>query len=572
VHRRPVGSILDNVNFVGRVTFIKRKNRPLVLIFLIAIALSDDVGLRGNPVILANPSNYLELLRNLKPGDTLNLVAGDYPTLPITDLNGNPDAWITITGPASGPPAVIVGSRKTGVSTVEILNSSYVAIENLRIDSLGVPGCFGISARGHEDNMTHHIRIEGNTLVGQGGGQQTDGISTKTPTWGWIIRYNQILGAGTGLYLGDSDGSQPFVNGVIENNLVKDTIGYNMEIKDQIEIPAIPGMPSEPTSTIIRNNVFIKDDRPSPDGDRPNVLVGAFPTNGTGALNTYEIYGNWFLHNHREALFQGSGRFSLHDNIFVDGPYTYPAIVLRNHNFPLKVALVYNNTIYTSGKGIYFGTKAEIYDAVIGNLVFSPVPISGSIMQRSNNIVDLVAKAGSYVKSPAFAGAMDYYPLHGQCQGPPLDLSDFHSDTDYTVDFNRTLKTSSKSMVVYRGAYAGEGPNPGWVFRTDGVKAPVPPRAKPAVTLVWLDPASGPAGSTVQVTLTGAGFTPESQVEVSGPGVEVVHIKVEDTTRIAATLKTAAGTPSGVHEVTVRSPGGSSNTAKFQIRSGRPKG
>ena len=231
------------------------------------------------------------------------------------------------------------------------------AIENLRIDSRGIPGAFGISARGGDENVTHDIRIEGNTLVGQNGGQQTDGISTKIPTWGWVIRYNQILGAGTGLYLGDSDGTQPFVNGLIEHNLIRDTIGYNLQIKDQNSIPDIPGMPGGPTSTIIRHNVFIKNDQPSPDGDRPNLLVSAFPSTGRGSMNMYEIYGNYFLHNRREALFQGSGRVSLHDNVFVDGPDSYPAVVLRAQNNPLKVALVYNNTVYTSGKGIYFGTR-----------------------------------------------------------------------------------------------------------------------------------------------------------------------------------------------------------------------
>ena len=93
-----------------------------------------------------------------------------------------------------------------------------------------------------------------------------------------------------------------------------------MEIKDQNSFPDIPGMPGGPTSTIIRNNVFIKNDQPSPDGDRPNVLVSGFPATGAGSLNIYEIYGNYFLHNRREALFQGSGRISLHDNIFIDGP------------------------------------------------------------------------------------------------------------------------------------------------------------------------------------------------------------------------------------------------------------
>jgi hypothetical protein len=358
---------------------------------------------------------------------------------------------------------------------------------------------------------------------------------------------------------------------LIENNLVKDTIGYNMEIKDQKSIPDIPGMPAGPTSTIIRNNVFIKNDQRSPNGDRPNLLVGAFPDTGTGSLNMYEIYGNYFLHNHSEALFQGSGRISLHDNVFVDGPYTYPAVVLRKQNHPLKVALVYNNTVYTSGKGIYFGSRAQVYDAVVGNLVFASVPISGQIIQQSNNVVDSVGRAHRYVKSPAFADAMDFYPLAGQCQGGPLDLTDFDADTDYSVDFNGTPKVSAKGATVYRGAYAGEGSNPGWQLR-DGVKAPAPPSPKRAATVVWLTPASGQAGSTVQLTLTGAGFTPEATVEVSGSGVEVSNLRIESTTRITATLRIEAGAASGVRGVNVRTPSGNSNVTDFRINARRPKG
>lgn len=544
-------------------------NGKLVFIAFFCFALSDTVRLRGDAVIHADPSNYRALLRSLKPGDTLSLVAGTYARLPITGLNGTPSAWIAITGPDSGPPAVIAGEE--GYNTVEIFNSSYVAIENLRIDSLGIPGAFGISARGHEENVTHHIRIEGNTLVGQNGGQGTDGISTKTPTWGWIIRYNRILGAGTGLYLGESDGTQPFMDGVIENNLVKDTLGYNMEIKDQNSIPDVPGIPTEATSTVIRNNVFIKNDQPSPGGDRPNVLVGAFPATGASSKSLYEIYGNYFLHNHREALFQGSGRVSLHDNIFVDGPYTYPAVVLRKQNSPLKIALVYNNTVYTANKGIYFGTRAEIYDAVVGNLVFGAVPISGQIMQQLNNVVNSVTRAPAYVRSPAFAGAMDFYPLAGQCQGGPLDISDFHADTDYSLDFNGAAKVAAKGWVAFRGAYAGEGSNPGWELRA-GVKAPALHGPKRAATVVWLNPASGQPGSTMKLTLTGADFTPETTVAVSGPGVEVSDMKVESATRVTTTVKIAAGVASGVRAVTVRTPSGNSNAANFRINAGRPKG
>ena len=419
--------------------------------------------------ITANPSNYRTVLRSLKPGDSMVLSPGEYKPLYLSDLNGTPEAWITIKGPAVGAPAIIVG--ESGSNTVEIVNSSYLAIENLRIDSQGIPGAFGISAKGRNLNRTHDVRIEGNSLVGQNGNQQTDGISTKIPTWGWTIRRNQIIGAGTGIYLGDSDGTQPFVNGLIENNLVAYSIGYNLEIKDQISLPTITGMPLLSTSTIIRNNVFIKDDKPSPDGDRPNVLVGAFPGSGLGSNNLYEIYGNFFFHNPREALFQGSGRLSLHDNIFVDGPVGYSAIVLRKQNFPLKLAFVYNNTIYTSGRGIYFGTLAVSQDAVMGNLIFASDAIAGPIGRLSNNLVASVASAAQYVSSPSFdLGAMNFYPRAGKCKGPPIDLTLFHTDTDYNLDFNGHSKGQATRGGVFRGAYAGAGLNPGWRLQA-GIKS-----------------------------------------------------------------------------------------------------
>jgi len=437
--------------------------------------------------VSANPSNYRKLMSALKAGDTLELAPGRYPPLAINGLNGTANAWITIKGPALGMPVVITG--ESGRNTVEISNCSFVAIENLRIDSLGIPGAFGISAKGGAANLTHDIRIEGNILVGQNGGQGTDGISTKTPTWRWIIRNNQILGAGTGLYLGNSDGTQPFVEGLIENNLIKDTIGYNMEIKDQNSIPPIPGMPTETTSTIIRNNVFIKNDDPSPDGDRPNLLVGAFPGTGIGSHNLYEIYGNFFYHNHREALFQGSGRFSLHDNIFVDGPHDYPALVLRNHNFPLKLAYIYNNTIYTTERGIYFGNLALAGDAVFGNLIFGSAPITGMVARASDNLTGPLAIAQTYVNSPSFElGAMDFYPRAGKCQGKAMDLSLFQTEADFGRDFNGALKAKAKGGAVFRGAYAGTGTNPGW-----RLQAAIKPASESAVKASAVEDGATPA-------------------------------------------------------------------------------
>jgi hypothetical protein len=411
-------------------------------------------------VITADPSTYQSLLPKLQPGDILSLAAGNYPLLHIFGLHGMQSQCIVITGPSSGPPAVIQGSA--GNNTVQIVGSSYLAIKNLTIDSLGIDGAFGISAQGGSSDVTHDILIEGNMLVGQGGGQETDGISTKTPTWNWVIRKNRIIGAGTGLYLGNSDGSDPFVAGIIEDNLVENPIGYCMEIKYQLPRPALSGMPTGPRSTIIRNNVFLKDDQPSPDGDRPNLLVGGFPDSGPGSTDLYEIYGNFFYHNPREALFQGSGRISFHDNILVDGQYA--AAVFRSHDLALKLAFVYNNTIYTTQSGIEFGSLASTDDAVVGNLVFAAAPISGSIANQTANIVDTFANAAHYVSSPAFTlGSMNFYPLVGQAEGPALDLSKFSVNVDYNLDFNRT----PKGGLTFRGAYAGAGVNPGWQLQAD---------------------------------------------------------------------------------------------------------
>jgi len=417
------------------------------------------------PIVNATPSNYKSLLSKLQPGETLSLAAGNYPGLYVSGLRGTASQCIVITGPASGSPAVIQGL--TGANTVEIANSSFLAIENLTIDSRGIDGAFGISAHGGLSNLTHDILIQENTLVGQGASQQTDGISTKTPTWRWVIRRNKIIGAGTGIYLGNADGTDPFVAGVIEDNLIQNPVGYCMEIKYQLPWPSIPGMPTGPTSTIIRNNVFIKNDQPSPDGNRPNLLVDGFPSSGPGSSNLYEIYGNFFYHNPREALFQGSGRISFHDNVLVDGQYA--AAVFTDHNLPLELAYVYNNTVYSTQRGIYFGSLAKTGDDVVGNLVFATTPISGSIAHQSNNISDTFANAAHYVAAPSLTlGSMNFYPLVGQAQGTALNFSAFTANADYNLDFNG----APKGTFTFRGAYAGTGPNPGWQLQA-GIK-PVP--------------------------------------------------------------------------------------------------
>jgi hypothetical protein len=83
-------------------------------------------------------------------------------------------------------------------------------------------------------------------------------------------------------------------------------------------------------------------------------------------------------------------------------------------------------------------------------------------VNQSGNIVDSRAAAPLYVNAPSFAlGSMNFYPLPGKARGAALDLSAFSTQTQYMLDFNGNRKDASGG-VVFRGAYAGEGTNPGW--------------------------------------------------------------------------------------------------------------
>ena len=339
----------------------------------------------------ADPSNFQRTLSGLAPGDTLLLTPGNYPPLKIANLSGAPGRCITITGMAANRSAVVLG--EIGNKTVEIIDSSYIVVSNLVIDSRGLPGADGIKASASPNPATHHIVLDGNLIIGAGASQQTDGITTKTPTWNWVIRRNTILSAGTALYLGDSDGTAPFIGGLIEDNLVVDPIGYGMQIKYQIERPVLAGMPEAAQITIIRNNVFKKGDRPSPDGDRPNLLVGGFPDTGAGSNDLYQIYSNLLIENPREALFQGSGRISFHDNVLIGGAPA--AAVFRDHDLPLKFARVYDNKIYSPYIGIKFDSPAPQGISVFDNVIVAETPLAGLIRSERGNLVSEAAGAAN---------------------------------------------------------------------------------------------------------------------------------------------------------------------------------
>jgi hypothetical protein len=124
--------------------------------------------------------------------------------------------------------------------TIELSQCSYVVLRNLEVDSRNLAGdC--VNAHG----VNHDITIDSLYIHGQGDDQQTIGISSNhTHNWSWIIRNTLIDGAGTGMYLGHSDGAHPFIAGLVENNLIMNTVGYNIEFKHQKPWPNIPGIPN----------------------------------------------------------------------------------------------------------------------------------------------------------------------------------------------------------------------------------------------------------------------------------------------------------------------------------------
>lgn len=410
------------------------------------------------------PGYYNDLVSQLQPGDTLELPAGTYrDRLNVSGLRGTPENWITITGPEAGAAAVITTDSGC-CNTVQLGGNWYVAIKNLTVDSAGMDGIDGINSKG---DITHDILIENCTIVGVDSHQLTVGISSFSPAWNWVIRGNTIIRAGTGLYLGSSTGGEPFIAGTIERNLVVDTIGYNMQIKHQNpygDMTWTSQLPPGPHKTIIRDNVFLKRKSDWPDelktGPRPNLLVGTFPDSGTGSNDLYEIYGNFFYKNNTESLLQATGRVAIHDNVFVNDNPNETAIYVTDHNGPIRVAYIYNNTIYSTYRGIRFANQPRDEYRVIGNLIFSDQPL-GNIANAENNVVDTFQKAADYVNNPSMTlGQMDFYPRSdcAACQGTPLDLSVFSHQTDYDRDFNGM----HKGDYSYRGAYAGSGSNPGW--------------------------------------------------------------------------------------------------------------
>ena len=385
--------------------------RLLMLLFMFCVLTQPALAGR---VIEAGPRDYRAQLGNLGPGDTLRLAPGIYRDgLPLRGTSGAPGRPVVIEGPKDGAPAVFEG--RDGRITVSLIDVAYVIIRHLRLDGGGARG-HAIVAEGR-GSFAHDVTLEHLHILDFNAAQAFNGISTKTPAWNWVIRNNHIQGVGTGMYLGNSDGSAPFIAGLIEGNRIEDTLGYNLQIKHQAPRPALDGMPEGPSVTVIRDNVFSKLIGGS-EGERarPNVLVGHWPLEGPGSEDHYLIYGNVFFQNPTERLFQGEGRVALYNNLFVN--WLGGGVMFMAHNDVPRMVDVTHNTIISHGRALQVtGMPEGLEPRVEGNAIFGQIALPEWDDGR-NHVAALADSEAAFVAPLAGLDGLDLRPLDGRLDMP----------------------------------------------------------------------------------------------------------------------------------------------------------
>ena len=385
---------------------------------LLSLGLALSAAPLGAADYHAGPEDYRQFLPRLAPGDRLLLRAGDYPRgLPLRDLAGEAARPIVIEGPASGSRARFIA--RAGANTISLVDVSHIVIRNLELDGAN-QRVDAVKAEGHA-RYAHFVTLENLHIHDHATSQQNVGISTKCPAYGWVVRGNRIERVGTGMYFGNSDGRAPFVAGLIEDNHVSATLGYNLQIKHQLPRPAdLPGGGAR-HDTIIRGNVFSKADGDPPGPQtRPNVLVGHWPLSGDGMHDRYLIHANLFWQNPGESLLQGEGNLAVYNNLLVtDGP---DAIRIQPHNDVPRDARVLFNTVVAAGNGITV-LEAEhnpYTQRVAGNLVFAARPLQGGT--RRQNLVGDFAAAGRHLARPyGDLDTLDLIPRGGRAPTRRLD-------------------------------------------------------------------------------------------------------------------------------------------------------
>jgi len=435
-------------------------------------------------VFRAGPRDVKPKIRALRAGDTLELAPGEYPgPFQLVGMHGEPNAPITITGPRPPFEAVLLGPA--GRNTLNVTNCSYLVIRRLTLDGRDIADD-AIKAGDSYRRPVHHVTIEQCTIVNHDRHQTYVGINCQVPAWDWVIRRNRVLSAGTGIYLGDSEGRFPFLRGLIEHNLVRNPKGYCLQIKHYDKRPDLDGMPAGACENVIRRNVFTKDDTVGELGDRPNVLLDGFPDTGPGSSDRHRFYGNVVMSNPREALLQGSGRLSIHDNIFVSS--ARPAVCIQAHEGKVaRSVLVYHNTILADREAVRVsGTTPGSEVAVVGNIMASAgVRDDAALRMSANLVMGMWRTKAFFASSSSSIEKMDLQPVRLPKVRIPLEA---RALLEQDRPLGRDFAAVKKPGWDYCGAFSRAHATPAPLLMFAGPDAPDRTEANAAA------PATAPAG------------------------------------------------------------------------------
>lgn len=385
--------------------------------------------------LTATPENYREQLRRLGPGVELVLAPGVYREgLSLHGVSGLPGLPVVIRG--AGEETVFLG--RNGRNTVSLRNTAYVRISDLTLEGRQ-RNADAVKAEGTAD-WVHHITLERLVIRGHDGHQQHVGISTKAPAWDWTIRDVVIDGAGTGMYFGDSDGSAPFIGGLIEGSTIRNTTGYALQIKQQGPRSLVPGMPLSPRVTTIRDNVFDKSHGGATGGRaRPSVLLGHQPLEGPGRDDRILVYRNLFYENPTEALLQAEGRVAVYSNVFMNTAGVGRGVMIMRHRAPPRSIEIFHNTVLASDIGIaVWNAEPGSRRWVAANAVFADTPITGDTERAWNHLAPLRAAAQTLRSVAGPLEAVDVTPVAGRLERAGVPAGPLVGYPDAGRDFHGT--------------------------------------------------------------------------------------------------------------------------------------
>ncbi len=218
----------------------------------------------------AGAEDYRDHLRRLQPGDRLRLDPGEYRQgLPLHTLSGRPGQPIIIeAADPAAPPRFIARPRANTVSLVDV---RHLVLRHLELDGRNLP-VDAVKAEGH-GRYADFITLEQLYIHDHAASQQNVGISTKCPAFGWVVKGNRIERVGTGMYFGDSDGSDPFVGG---NHRGQPDQRKRSATASRSSIRKRGRQNRRASDTVIRYNVFSKQDAPPWIAGAPQPCWGIF--------------------------------------------------------------------------------------------------------------------------------------------------------------------------------------------------------------------------------------------------------------------------------------------------------